>query len=114
MDLQVLLARIDAMKFNMITRKRHGNGHCNYKRTSMNMRRSLSRCPNIEAAIVAWMVVRRCDMSCEEDIILHDSHMRQAPDFLNRQSTPVKAGARPCTSEIGRHATSKYINKSQD
>ncbi len=45
---------------------------------------------------------------------MHDSHMRQAPDFLNRQSTPVNAGAGPCKSEIGQHPTLKHINKSHD
>lgn len=37
--LPVAIARIDATKCNMITRKKHGNGHSDHKRTSMNMRR---------------------------------------------------------------------------
>jgi hypothetical protein len=83
-----LLQRRDEVQRGYVQR---GTARFDHKSTSENMHRSFPRRPNIEAAIIAWMVVRRFDMSCEV-IIVHDSHIAQAPDFLNRYSTPIKAG----------------------
>jgi len=63
--LSVAICRIDATKCNMNTRKRHGNGHSDHKRTSMNMRKSFLSTSKYRGSNCRLMAVRRFDMSCE-------------------------------------------------